>query len=87
MKNFQKKVNFSVLEKDYHDFKLHYNEQSVEEVLIQRAAKTTIPIVYDRGSFDSFLNADKALNEFLFVTRRGFDLEKKNNDVIQLFCS
>ena len=32
----------SFLGRDYNDFKLHYNKQSVEEILIQSAVKTTI---------------------------------------------
>ena len=77
----------SKLEKDYSEFKIHYNKQSVEEVLIQRAVKTTIQILYDKGLFDAFPNADKVLKNFLFVTRRRGDLEKVNDDVIQRFCS
>ena len=30
----------SHIENDYNEFKLHYNKQSIEEVLIQRAVKT-----------------------------------------------
>ena len=37
----------SILEKDYSEFKLQYNKQSVEELLIQRAFKTTVQIFYD----------------------------------------
>ena len=38
------KINsqISKLEKDYNEFKKQYNKQSVEEILIQRAVKTTI---------------------------------------------
>ena len=66
------KINghFSKLEKDYNEFKLQYNKQSVEEILIQRAVKTTIQILYDRGLFDNYQNADKVLEDFLFTTRR-----------------
>ena len=34
--------NLSKLEKDFIEFKKQYNKQSVEEILIQRAVKTTI---------------------------------------------
>ena len=34
--------NLSKLEKDFNEFKLEYNKQSVENILIQRAVKTTI---------------------------------------------
>ena len=37
--------HLSKLEKDSNEFKLQYNKQSVEEVLIQRAVKTTIQIL------------------------------------------
>ena len=55
------KINghLSKLEKDYNEFNLQYNKQSVEEILIQRAVKTTIQILYDKGLFDKFQNADK----------------------------
>ena len=73
-----KKINghISYIEKDYNEFKLQYNKQSVEEILIQRAVKTTIQILYDKGLFDNFQNADKVLEDFLFTTRRRGDLEE-----------
>ena len=57
----------SSLEKDYDEFKLQYNKQSVEENLIQRAVKTTIQILYDKSWFDSFQNVYKVSKDFLFV--------------------
>ena len=76
------KINghLSKLEKDYNEFKKQYNKQSVEEILIQRAVKTTIQILYDKGLFDNFQNADKVLEDFLFVTRRRGDLDKVNEN-------
>ena len=65
-------------EKDFNQFKLQYNKQNVEDILIQRAVKTTIQILYDKGLFDNFQNADKVLEDFLFVTRRGGDLSENN---------
>ena len=62
--------HLSKLEKDYNEFKLDYDKQAVEEFLIQRAVKTTIQILYDRGLFDNYQNADKVLEDFLFTTRR-----------------
>ena len=62
--------HLSKLEKDFNEFKLQYNKQNVEDILIQRAVKTTIQILYDRGLFDNFQNADKVLENFLFTTRR-----------------
>ena len=55
--------HLSVLE-NYNEFKLQYNKQSVEESVIQRAVKTTIQILYDKGLFDSFPNADKVFETF-----------------------
>ena len=54
------KINghLSKLEKYYYEFKLQYNKQNVEEILIQRAVKTTIQILYDKGLFDNYANAD-----------------------------
>ena len=68
----------SKLEKDYNEFKLQYNKQSVEDILIQRAVKTTIQILYDKGLFDKFQNADKVSEDFLFTTRRRPDLSEEN---------
>ena len=68
----------SYKEKDYNEFKLHYNKQSVEETLVQRAVKTIFQILYDEGLFDSVPSADKVLKNFLFVTSRRPDLEKVN---------
>ena len=62
--------HLSKLEKDYNEFKLDHDKQAVEEILIRRAVKTTIQVLYDRGLFDNYANADKVLEDFLFVTRR-----------------
>ena len=72
------KINshLSKLEKDYNEFKLQYNKQNVEDILIQRAVKTTIQILYDKELFDKFQNADKVLEDFLFTTRRRPDLSE-----------
>ena len=70
--------HLSKLEKNFNEFKLQYNKQSVEEILIQRAVKTTIQILYDKGLFDKFQNADKVLEDFLFTTRRRGDLSEEN---------
>ena len=70
-------VHISKLEKDYNEFKLQYNKQNVEDILIQRAVKTTIQILYNKGLFDKFQNADKVLEDFLFTTRRRPDLSEQ----------
>ena len=71
------KINghLSKLEKDYNEFKKQYDKQAVEDILVQRAVKTTIQILYDKGLFDNYDNADKVLEDFLFTTRRRGDLE------------
>ena len=75
--------NLSNLEKGYNVFKQQYNKQIVEEILIQRAVKTTIQILYDKGLFDNYANADKLLEGFLFTTRRRGDLTEQVNDNIE----
>ena len=70
--------HLSKLEKDYNEFKLDYDKQAVEEIFIRRAVKTTIQVLYDRGLFDNYANADKVLEDFLFVTRRRGDLSEEN---------
>ena len=72
--------HISKLEKDFNEFKLQYNKQSVEDILIQRAVKTTIQILYDKGLFDNYANADKVLEVFLFTTRRRGDLSDQINE-------
>ena len=66
------KINghLSKLEKYYNEFKKQYDKQAVEDILVQRAVKTTIQILYDKGLFDNYDNADKVLEDFLFTTRR-----------------
>ena len=77
------KINghLSKLEKEYNEFKLQYNKQSVEDILNQRAVRTIIPILYEEGLFDNCANADEILGDFLFTTRRRGDLEKVNDDI------
>ena len=70
--------HLSKLGKDFNEFKLQYNKQNVEDILIQRAVKTTIQILYDKGLFDNYANADKVLEDFLFTTRRREDLSEEN---------
>ena len=70
--------HLSKLEKDYNEFILQYNKQSIEEILVQRAIRTTIQRLFDKGLFDNYTNADKVLEEFLFTTRRRGDLSEKN---------
>ena len=49
-KNLSKtQVQISHFGTDYNDFKLEDNKQSIESVLIQRAMKTTVQILYYKG--------------------------------------
>ena len=57
--------HISYIEKDYNEFKLQYNKQSVEDILIQKAVKTTKQILYEKGLFDNYANADKVLEDFV----------------------
>ena len=82
-KLLKKDDHLSKLEKDYNEFKLQYNKQNVEDILIQRAVKTTIQILYDKGLFDNYAIADKILEEFLFTTRRRGDLSDEVNVIVQ----
>ena len=75
--------HISYIEKDYNEFNLQYNKQNREDILIQRAVKTTIQILYDNGLFDNYANADKILEAFLFTTRRGGNLSEQVNDDVQ----
>ena len=54
----------------------------MEEILFQRAVKTTIQTLYDKSFFDSFPNADAVSIDFLFVQRRRPHLVEVT-DVIQ----
>ena len=79
------KINghLSKLEESYNEFKLKYNKQNIEDISIQRAVKTTIQILYDKGLFDNYANADKVLEDFYFTTRRREDLSEQVNDDVQ----
>ena len=73
--------HISYIEKDYNEFKLQYNKQSVEDIFLRRAVKTTIPILYDRGLFDNYANAYNVLEDFSFKARMRGDLEEVNDKV------
>ena len=52
------------MKKEKDGFKLQYNKQSVEVILIQRAVKMTIQVLYDESLFDAFPNANKVPQDF-----------------------
>ena len=60
----------------YIEFKLLCNKQSVQEVLIQKAVKMTMQILYDKVLFDNYNHANDVIKNFLFVVRRRLDLEE-----------
>ena len=80
-KLFEIDGHLSKLEKDYNEFKLKYNKQNVEDILIQRVVKTTIQILYDKGLFDNYANADKVLEDFVFTTRHRGHLQEVNDNI------
>ena len=81
-----------LIEKDYNEFKLRNDKQS-EEILFQRAVKTIMQILYDKGLFDNYNYSDEVLKDYLLIDegneRRRPDLEALNDDdvVILGFCS
>ena len=78
-------ISFFFKKKDYKEFELQHNKQSVEDILIQKAIKRTTQIIYDKGLFDNYANVDKILEDFLLTTRRRGDLSEQVIDVIQRF--
>ena len=68
--------HISLIEREYTEFEILSDKQSVGEVLTQRAVKTTVQIPYDKGLFDSFSNADEVSKDFSFVTRRRGDIKE-----------
>ena len=48
-----KRGHIFFIEKDFNEFNIQYNKQSVEEISIQRSVKTTIQLLYHKGLFDS----------------------------------
>ena len=79
--------HLTFLEKDCFELKLHYNKQSVEEILIRRAVETAIPTLYDKCLFDFSPNADKILRDYMFVTRDRIDLDSLIDNVQRLCLS
>ena len=63
-KVFEEDGHLSLLEKDYNDFKILSNKQSIEKVLKRRAMKTTIEKLYDKGLFHNYNSAHEVLKHF-----------------------
>ena len=75
----------SKLKKDFNEFKLQYNKQNIEDFSIQRAVKTIIQILYDKGLFDKFQNADKVLEAFFLQQDVDLMYQKKIHNYIHLY--
>ena len=56
--------HLSLLEKNYNEYKILSDKQSIEEVLSQRAVKLFIQILHDKELFDTYDNADEVLKIF-----------------------
>ena len=55
----------SLLAKDYDKFEKRSDKYSVEEDQIQRAVKKSIQILYDKGLFHNFPNAERLSKNFV----------------------
>ena len=55
--------HLSFFEKHYKEFKLQYNKQSIEVILIQRAVTTTGQKLYNKRLFDTFQNGNEVLKD------------------------
>ena len=67
----------SFIEKVYIEFNLLSHIQSVEEILIERTAKTIIEILFDTGLFDNYDTAVEVLKVYLFFIRRMSKIKPK----------
>ena len=61
----RKEGHLSLMEKDYNEFKMRNDKQSEEA--IERAVKTTIQNLCDKGLFDKHDNADEVLKNYLLI--------------------
>ena len=63
------------------------NDKQSEEVLIEKAVKTTAEVLYDKRLFDDYDNAVERLKDHLLFDevneRRRTELKEQNDDVIQ----
>ena len=58
-------AHLSLVESYFNENLLHSDKQSIEEILVQRAVKTTKQILYDKGLFNIYDKADEVLKKFL----------------------
>ena len=78
----KKEGQISYFEKDYNEFNSLSDKESVEEVLVQRAVKTVLQILYAKCLFDSYNDKDAVLKKFL-PTRGRLELEEVNANEIR----
>ena len=55
------------MEKDYNEFFLLSNKLSVKTVLIERAVKTTIKLLFDKELFDKYYNKAELSKDSLLI--------------------
>ena len=65
-KNIQKRGSLINSRKQF-QLKLFSDKQSIKEILVQRAVKTTVQILFDKGLFDIYFKADQNLSAKSFV--------------------
>ena len=79
------KGHISFIEKIFNEFKLRSDKkkQSDDEFVIEKAVKTTFQIIYDKGLFDNYDNADEVIKDYSLVEvneRRRPVFEELNDD-------
>ena len=70
----KKESHSSFIDKEYNEYKLLGNKESVEEILIQKTKKTDVQKHLDTNFFDKYDKTDEVLKAFSFVERRGSNL-------------
>ena len=63
--------HISYIGNDYDEFNLHCNKKHSEEVLIEKAVKSGIQLLYEEGLFDDCDNAVEVLNVFYLLKKVG----------------
>ena len=75
----KKERQISYMEKSYNELKVQNNKQSIEGILIERAVKTTIQVLYDKGFFNILIIDTKCSKNTHIFKRRRSDLEEIND--------
>ena len=71
----------SLIEKNYNEWNLR-NDKKSEEVLFGKTVKTKMQILYDKGLFDNYDNADEVLQDYVLIARRRPDLDQIHDDKV-----